>query len=49
MIRKIQHVQKMWAKDHSVKAYKDKIHLENHIVTTWYFLFIPIFKSKKLV
>lgn len=48
MIRKTQHLQIMWVKDHSEYVSEDKIHLENHIVTTWYFLFIPIFKSKIL-
>ena len=43
MIRKIQHQQRM-----SVKSFKNGMnkHIENHMVTTWYFLFIPIYISK---
>ena len=47
MIRKIQHHQKMYVKTYDA-GFKDT-HVEMHLVTTYWFLFIPIFKTKTLV
>lgn len=49
MIRKVEHKQIMLVGNHSVYVEKDEYHEEEHLVTIWYFLFIPIFKSKKLL
>jgi hypothetical protein len=43
MIRKIQHHQNMYVLSFDAG---NKTHIERHLVTTWYFLFIPIFISK---
>jgi hypothetical protein len=43
MIRKIQHHRKMYVK--SFDAGFDKTHIEKHLVTTYWFLFIPIWKT----
>jgi hypothetical protein len=29
--------------------FKDDKHTEKYLITTWYFLFIPVFKSVKLI
>ena len=44
MIRKIEHQQNMYTL--SFDAGYKKTHIERHLVTTWYFLFIPIYRSK---
>ena len=48
MIKKIEHKKQMYVPN--IDKYKrDKKHIEEHLVTTWYFLFIPIFQTKKLL
>lgn len=47
MIRKTQHYQKMYVKSWS-GVYKDN-HTETHLVTTYWFLFIPVLKIKKVI
>jgi len=47
MIRKTQHHQKMYVKSFD-SGYKET-HIENHLVTTYWFLFIPIFRTKILL
>lgn len=49
LLRKIEHHQQMWVKNTSEYVPNDETHLEHHIVTTYWFLFIPIYKSKKLI
>ncbi len=49
IIRITQHKGKMLTKDHSVYVETDEHHWEQHLVTTVWFLFIPIFKFKKLL
>jgi len=47
MIRKVQHEQKMWVKSFDM-GYTDT-HIEKHLVTTYWILFIPIWQTKKLL
>jgi hypothetical protein len=47
MIRKIQHYQRMHVKSYN-SGYK-QTHTELHLITTYYFLFIPIMVTKKLL
>lgn len=47
LITKTQHEQNMYSKSFDA-GFKNKTHLERHIVTTYWFLFIPIYRNKKL-
>lgn len=47
MIRKTEHNRKMYVKTFDA-GFKDKTHLEQHKVTTYYFLFIPIYMKIEL-
>jgi len=47
LFRKIQHIEKMYAKSWDA-GFKDT-HIETHTVTTYWFLFLPIIKTKKLL
>lgn len=48
MIRITQVQKKYWVKDFNSK-YDKKLHLEVHVVTTYWLLFIPVFQRKKLI
>ncbi len=43
MIRKTQHYRKMFIKSFDLGF--DKTHIETHLITTYWFLFIPILKT----
>jgi len=46
MIKRIEHKRKMYVKSGIIKG---NFHLEEHLVTTYWLLFIPIYSSKKLL
>ena len=48
MITKVEHKRKMWVKDFDA-GFRDKTHLEVHLVTTYWFLFLPLYTSVKLL
>jgi hypothetical protein len=48
MIRRIEHKRKMYVKSFD-SGFKDISHLETHLVTTYWLLFIPIYRSIKLL
>ncbi len=48
MIKKTEHKRKMYVKSFNT-AFKGNLHLEIHLVTTYWFLFIPIYISIKLL
>lgn len=50
MIKITQHQQIMWVRDHSEYITGgDTVHRERHLVTTVWFLFIPLFKLRKFI
>jgi len=48
MIKRTEHKRRMYVKSFD-KAFEDKHHLEMHLVTTYWLLFIPIYRSIKLL
>jgi len=50
MIKRTEHKRKMYVKSFDkAKAFEDKHHSEMHLVTTYWLLFIPIYRSIKLL
>jgi hypothetical protein len=48
MIKRTEHKRKMYLKSFDA-GFKDKSHLEVHLVTTYWLLFMPIYRSIKLL
>ena len=48
MIKRTEHKRKMYVKSFN-DGFEDKIYLEVHLVTTYWLLFIPIYRSIKLL
>jgi hypothetical protein len=48
IIQKIEHSKRMNCKSYSDGYLEGKMHMEVHHITTWWFLFIPIYRSMKL-
>lgn len=51
MIRKTEHERKMFVKSwvKSDRGTRIEQHIENHLVTTYWFLFIPVFRVIKII
>lgn len=49
LITKTQCKRKTYVKDYNTTKYDDSIHREIHIITTYWFLFIPIYRDFRLV
>jgi hypothetical protein len=47
IITKTEHIQRMYAKTFDA-GFKEKTHIETHLITTYWFLFLPVFKTKQL-
>lgn len=48
MFRKTEHKRKMYLKTFDA-GFKNESHLELHLITTYWFLFIPIYRNVKLI
>ena len=48
MIKRTEHKRKMYVKSFDA-GFKDEYHLELHLVTTYWLLFIPIYRNIKLL